>query len=60
MILHVLLYALLCLVPALVLLPLRILDRHPRNEITDEQDPGDGRPEDDERDPGAGIAPAAA
>ena len=42
MILHVLLYALLCLVPALVLLPLRILDRHPRNEITDEQDPRDG------------------
>ena len=37
---HVLLYVLLCAAPALVLLPLRILDREPRNEVTQDQ-PGD-------------------
>lgn len=36
--LHVLLYCLLCLVPALILLPLRFLDREPRNETAQEQD----------------------
>ena len=47
MILHVLLYAALCCAPALILLPLRILDREPRNEITHEsgddgkREPGD-------------------
>jgi hypothetical protein len=56
LLLHALLYALLCLAPALVLLPVRILDRAPRNEVTHEQ-PGE---DDDERDPGAGIVPAAA
>ena len=38
--LHVLLYVLLCAAPALILIPLRILDRPPRNEIHHEQ-PGD-------------------
>ena len=40
---HVLLYVCLCLVPALFLLPLRFLDRDPRNEITDEQPGGEDR-----------------
>lgn len=35
--LHVLLYIALCCLPALVLLPLRILDREPDNEISHEQ-----------------------
>jgi len=48
--LHVLLYIALCCLPALILLPLRILDREPRNEITHES--GDGRdgPHEDEPD----------
>ncbi len=52
------------LLAALLVLPVvavLVEDRPPRNEITDEQDPGDGRPDDgDELDPGAGIVPAAA
>lgn len=36
LIIHVLLYALLCAAPALILLPLRLLDREPPNEITHE------------------------
>ena len=46
--LHVLLYAALCLAPALVLLPVWHLDRGPSNEIVQEQDPDgqeDGRAE---------------
>ena len=42
MIVHVLLYAALCLAPALILLPLRALDREPANEVTHESDPEDG------------------
>ena len=34
---HVLLYVLLCLAPALVLLPVWKLDREPRNEIRHDQ-----------------------
>jgi hypothetical protein len=41
LLLHVLLYALLCAAPALILLPLRWLDREPRNETTLEQPGGD-------------------
>ena len=42
---HVVLYALLCASPALVLLPLKILDRPPSNEITQEQDGSQDRAE---------------
>jgi hypothetical protein len=49
--LHVVLYCLLPIVPGLVLLPLRFLDREPSNELTQEQDG-------DERDPGP-LAAAA-
>lgn len=48
LILHVLLYALLCLTPALILIPLRIIDRDPANEIGDEQDPDGPSPDRDE------------
>lgn len=51
---HVLLYAALCLLPALILLPLRFLDREPRNEIRQEQ------PDDEDRDPGPAVLPLAA
>jgi hypothetical protein len=45
LLLHVLLYALLCAAPALILIPLRFLDRPPRNEVTHESgdDTEDGR-----------------
>lgn len=36
--LHVLLLIVLCCLPALILLPLRFLDREPRNEIAHEQE----------------------
>jgi hypothetical protein len=36
LLLHALLYALLCAAPALILLPLRYLDRPPSNEIRHE------------------------
>ena len=42
MLLHVFLYSLLCSAPALILIPLRILDREPSNEIIHEQDDRDG------------------
>lgn len=42
MLLHVLLYGLLCAAPALVLIPLRILDREPGNQVEHYQEqPGD-------------------
>ena len=44
------------LLAALLVLPVvavLVEDGPPRNEITHEQDPGDGRPDDDERDPAA-------
>jgi hypothetical protein len=40
-VLHVLLYVALCCLPALILIPLRILDREPSNEIVHEQEPRD-------------------
>jgi len=39
--LHALLYIAMCLIPALFLLPLRFLDREPRNEIRHESEPRD-------------------
>jgi hypothetical protein len=51
---HLLVYVLWCLVPALVLLPLRLLDRDPLNEISQEQDPCDGVP--GKRDDGIALA----
>lgn len=45
-VLDVLLYALPCLAPALILLPVRVLDREPENEIVHEQ-PGGGEQEPD-------------
>jgi hypothetical protein len=40
---HVLLWAALCCAPALILIPLRILDREPSNEIAHEQECPPGR-----------------
>lgn len=52
---HALLYALWCVAPAAILIPLRILDRPPRNEVTHESG-GD----DQDRDGDAGPMLAAA
>ena len=56
---HALIYAGLCSLPLLIMLPLWLLDagRPPRNEIIQEQ-PGDGS--EDECDPGPGTLLAAA
>jgi hypothetical protein len=50
---HVLLWAVLCLLPALILIPLRVLDREPQNEIAHESD------DEGKRDPDGPLAAAA-
>lgn len=51
LLLHVLLYALLCAAPALVLLPVRWLDRPPSNETIHEQPSEDDQDHDGDAGP---------